>query len=831
MPTIEPVTVSKWQAVIKKVVTDRLPTEKINRRVAFEAVQALLRGGIEGQDQAEDKPFSKLGKSTVAVAREANKFPGIKNFLERLRSLRLQSLGVHIVDPIAGRLSTIWTQVENPTASKLAQAELYSRVWNRIYRRLFRPSATLINAIESGVLPWQWNDIVLPTATGANQANEDWYANSFFQDTKVLASELQQIITLSLPENPDPEDLRREGLSGGSNTYSSQEIATAVQHALNRLKDVDFSVRLERFAARFHDEVIQSADLRTSFRKYLRRCGGDNLLPFLDDGSVSDPKNWGGLLDVIQAIQSSILSQPAFCDQTGLWVYKVELKKPRLNNTTSIYFIFGLTTASQFSKGLRQCAKMSFESLGTALSNLISRPPLKEARESVLVDGMHRNIQQHQEKINRALPGDPVEYDSPGVKRWLWFVKELMMGAKHENRPITYNIGYGSLAYAQAHLYQYEPAPPPLAKLPSTSDLAEFEEQITKIGNYIKGFYSIFGNRRDRGLWFNELGEYCGVFESADNRDFEHTKLATGINSHHESTILFAKIKGVGLLDILDQTMNQIVRVKDGKIVEMGSGDVHRIEALKILSRHKAIPPKFSKISELLVNQLVECLQAKTHGTSFILSFGGATDAPVKYRRSYCSTIESQTKTLIQRFSRLEAPLATLKELQNYAEEDRIPERHLCFLAELANLDGGLWLRLSDKGLEVEAAQQFIPLLKLGKTFWLLDLQMDLNLLGDDEVNESYLPISALELFKKPSGLKSHFAAINGMDIKQSAEKKKYVDALSFLHHSGTKTHSLWGMSMTAAEQCLCVVISSDGNVYIFHDGREFTRLERDKSS
>jgi len=231
-----------------------------------------------------------------------------------------------------------------------------------------------------------------------------------------------------------------------------------------------------------------------------------------------------------------------------------------------------------------------------------------------------------------------------------------------------------------------------------------------------------------------------------------------------------------------------------------------------------------------LVNQLVDLLLARTHGTSFIISFRDAGLEAKRLDSHWRSTIATQAKTLIPDFSRLQAPLAPYKQLVDYASKNSKPE-FLNFMAELANLDGGLRLHLSkNEGLQVWAAQQFIPLLtvseKKTKDIRLLDLKMDEKLLGNGSTDESHLPKNASDIIEELPGVKTLFKALNGGMKFTESSIKKYVDALSFLDHSGTKTHSLWGMSMTAAEACLGVVISSDGHVYVFHDGREFTRLE-----
>jgi Acetyltransferase (GNAT) family len=437
---------------------------------------------------------------------------------------------------------------------------------------------------------------------------------------------------------------------------------------------------------------------------------------------------------------------------------------------------------------------------------------------NLLVDSLFDEIRKSAAKV---------KYHDDGLKRWLFAIDKLAKEAKHEGHPIKYNVGYGSLAYAQAHLHRYEAVP---------DDFVKHDIPIENITSYIKGFYSIFGNHKSRGLWFDETGQYRGVFESSDD-DFDKASSGRTTRSQHQDTILFAKIDDSGCFDIIQRDGNQIARVKNGEHTNMAEGDNKRRKAMRRLAESKKIPSEFAVVTKWLVNELVEELQPKTHGTSFVISFEEQElqKPPPLWR----SDIEFQVKTLVRHFSQLDAPLADWDQLTEYATNWDIslnqkhngtrqnytrPSHLFDSLAELANLDGGLWLRLKlnkDKkgGLWVRAAQQFIPLIPMDDKKRPLDLQMEIK---NTDLTENDLPKEATDNI---TNLEALFAAINRKFDVTDPTKKEYITALSFLQHSGTKTHSLWGLSLTAAEPCLCVVLSTDGNVYVFHDGREFTKL------
>ena len=660
-------------------------------------------------------------------------------------------------------------------------------------------------------MPWQWNTIKLSAKVNVDRQQNIEFENTaldlFFQDSKSLGKELSDYIEKFLPNESDATKLSQ-----------TEEV---FQKVWNELEESSFTTRLRRLAERFRDSIIDSKDSKKIFSDYLKNCvEGYDLPQVLNSSDLNKVEDWPALLDVIEAIQSSILSQPKYCDTSGLWIHSVRFSNSPLLNDTSLYIIFGLEDNSvSFDHEFICSIKNSLDNLGKGLGTLLKNPDSEFIESSNLVDSLFDKIRKSNSKVR---------FHDDGLKRWLYAINKLAKEAKHEGDEIRYNVGYGSLAYAQAHLHRFEAAP---------DELVKFDIPIEKITGYIKGFYSIFGNHKNRGLWFNEIGQYCGVFESLDG-DFFKASSGRATRPHHQDTILVAKIDGVGCFDVLHWGGNQIARVKDGEDTDMADGDNKRRTAMSLLEEH-VIPQNYKEVANWLVQELVEVLQMKTHGTSFVISF----EEDFRERIEWHSTIGAQVKTLIKNFSQLDAPLADWDQLKKYANDwysassqqqatDRKnyarPYHLFDALAEYANLDGGLWLKLIHKtkdnngGLIVRAAQQFIPLVKTGSSAFPLDLQMDPKILEVQEAGKERLPKDET---KKVTSLKSLFAAINGKLGKLDPKINKYINALSFLHHSGTKTHSLWGLSLTASEVCLCIVLSQDGNVYIFHDGREFTRL------
>ncbi len=833
-----PVTVHQWRRFISEIAnknsdadglnTAAPPQAGIDRLRAFIAIQALLRGGIFD----ESYPIGKLHQKTIKKIRSVPVSDKIEKFLRIMRSANLRSIGVHIVDPIEGRHSTIWAKPNIDESrideSILSRFELYANAWNRIYRRLFRPSATLINAVESGVLPWQWATVQLPTGRDTAAGNAEMeklfaepafeYMEKFFRDSASLAETLSKRINSFLPSNPNAEEL--------------SDIEEVFQKTWNGLEEIEFIPQLTRVAGRFRDSIIDSdgEDPQKNSKKilseYLKLCSGHtDPLAWIESASPSNTEQWPELLDAIEAIQSSVLSQPEFCDASGLWFHRIDFANPPLRNATSIYIIFGLSRGSILCEETKELIKNCLNNLGKAIGDIVKVrvPKTRSAELFNLGDSL----------CNRIWDNDPsASYYREGVKKWLFAIDKLAKEARHEGYSIYYNVGYGSLAYAQAHLHRFEAVP---------DDLSKHDIPIEKISSYIKGFYSIFGNHKDRGLWFDELGQYRGVFEIKDG-EFEKVSSGRVGRSQHQDTILYAKIDGGGCFDVLHRDNNQIARIRNGELIDMARGDIKRSKAIEDLLRTRKIPEEFGEITKWLVNELVEVLQAATHGTCFVISFDGI-GAP--WDSSWRTKITKQVKTLVKHFSQLDAPKADLAQLTEYARawnqlvkiggdarsNYKRPSHLFDSLAELANLDGGLWLSLVPSsgdnrgGLMVRAAQQFIPLVRMEEDVQPLDLQMNRGRGKDESLDENALPMDA---YQEVKDLRVLFAAINGEFEVEDSKKSQYINALSFLHHSGTKTHSLWGLSLTAEEHCLCVVLSSDGNVYLFHDGREFTGLVKD---
>lgn len=788
MKAEQTVRVSSWKNAINDVANG---TGALSREVVFDSVISILSGAIS-EFQGDGKN-SKLKKRNKEVVEEKNKWPAIANFFNLIKSEPIKSLGVHFVDPISGRHSDIWWKHDGTLTTQ--QSALYSRAWNRIYRRLYRPRATLINAIESGVLPWMWQTVHLATQTSPADSTRA-SLNLFFKDTRILAEELYKCIS-------------KETVYYSTQSDTEVGIESVFQAVWNDLERNAFVSRLNRIATRFQDSILDDPASANALREYLSLSGGKDIPDILNNEVLTS--QWGQLLDVIQAIQSSALSFPAFCNENGLWLHRVDFANSGIDNETSIYFIFGLNEAFDVNAEIYRSARDSFTNLGRAIHAIlksIEKP--KNLPVSDMTTELCTEI--------RARAHD-VFYCNDGLARWLEAVQKLAREAKHEGHPITYNVGYGSLAYAQSHFHRYERPP---------KDLDGSEASIGKIASYVKGFYSIFGNRNNRGLWFDETGRYRGVFESL-NGHFQIVS-ADKPTPQHEGTVLLATVRGQNIFDIYKKD-TILIRVKNGVRVEIAQSEKRLNKAVKFLASKDAIPNKYKEVTGWIVNILVDMFQAETHGTSFVISFD---DQPSQLH--WRTKIEAQSKTLTLDFSQLKAPLATWEQMGDYAKEgSKRPAHIFSLLTELANLDGGLWLHLSDKsGLTVRAAQQFIPLLKLPKKRGVrpLDLQMSPILLeANNKVGylNKNLPTSANARIEKLVNLKTLFGAINGeMELKDvNVEVRRYLEALSILHHSGTKTHSLWGLSLTAMEKCLCVVLSSDGHAYIFYEGREFASLEK----
>lgn len=778
------VSVPDWENAIKAIGGD------LCRENVFDAAQSLLCWTIF--DPPEEGWQCPEERSRIKDAfEEVNKSTSISNLVKIIKSRQFQSLGVHFVDPILGRTSDIWWKRDD--SPDLEKSILYSHAWNRIYRRLYRPRATLINAIESGVLSWmKWETVHLRAKTNPvdpKRASLD----KFFIDTQELAAELSKWI--------------KEHLPSSIHSITDPSIESVFQAVWNDLEKSTFIPRLTRIATRFRDTLLDNPDSLIALRDYLTQSGGLDTYATLET-KLADPAQWEQLLDVIQAIQSSVLSYPEFCNESGLWLHRVDFENPPLLNKTSIFFILGFSKELDGDDDALRHIKDSFGNLGQAINNNLRsiEAPVNEMTSNV-TDKLLR-------EIKKPFNMSRVTYMDDGVTRWLEVTQKLAREAKHEGHPINYKIGYGSLAYAQSHFHRYESPP---------EDLGKNGAPIDSVASYIKGFYSIFGNRNNRGLWFDETGRYCGAFESLNG----HFKAAGADESkgQHETTVLIATVRGLNTFDIY-RGDDILARVKNGVLVEIAHYNENRNKALTQLVKMEAIPKDYEKVTRWIVNELVDLLQTETHGTSFVVSFEDKLPSS-RWR----SGIEEQSKTLTRDFSQLKAPLATWPQMESYADGSSNKPTHIfSLLAELANLDGGLWLQISKKGLTVRAAQQFIPLLRLSdEVVRPLDLQMLPELLDKQRkvLSREDLPQNVSDNVRELINLKTLFGAINGqMHLDDTDDKiKNYIGALSFLHHSGTKTHSLWGLSLTAQEKCICVVLSSDGHTYVFHDGREFTRV------
>lgn len=828
MPQI--VTPENWEAMLRHMLGQNWEFSNAREREdVFSAISLLLRNLVVSidlpsnqvdiicKDRKRRRQYSQLAGSDCARV--------LFDLGRQLRAARVfQSCGIHFVDPIAGRISRIWVAInESSPKAYISEQEIYAHCWNKVYRRLFKPSATLINAIESGILSWRKQPALLSPAS--TLVYDDGALSDFVLETQDLARKLELLISKTIKSHL-PRVLGK--LSGKRD--EERCVNGMVIEILQSLNEQFFIQQLDRLAVRFRDDLVTNDHLRDQFHELLSRFSSleSPLLKMIkakwclekSEGKlVIGSEDWDSTLDVIRAIQSSILSEPKFCGEEGLWIDRLTFPNFPLQIETSCYLIFGLKGKQDNNEKLLNCVASSL----TNLKDVFPRKPKEITIES-------NDISPIVSKIFEQVKTKNGKHYVEGLERWLCIVSKLSSAAIHEGRDISYRVAYGPLSYCQAHFRPYEKCPDTLVGPAIDVDM---------IVSYIKAFYSLFGNHSDRLIWFDQTGAFCGVYEDENKVGeigAEHKKTEESI----KSILRYATIERKECFNVSDWE-KQLVRVKKGEIVNLKDEDTARNKALKKIC--VLFKGEYGHVANWFCRELTELLHEHSHGTSFVIQFPDLTAAPewkIRKKSKFRSSIDNQRKSLAPDLLRIEAPLMSFSKLAKLAADDDLaykvsggkqgvplPKEMAKILVELAQLDGGLLITLTKHdGLRLAAAQQFIPLLAktpaknggIDNTASVLDIHLRKKLGLERLVNhKASLPEDASVQIDNVNTV---------LDLADAIiDNEKRIRDLSFLNNSGTKHHSLWGISLTTIEPCFSVVLSSDGHVRLFFDGREFTGL------
>jgi hypothetical protein len=267
--------------------------------------------------------------------------------------------------------------------------------------------------------------------------------------------------------------------------------------------------------------------------------------------------------------------------------------------------------------------------------------------------------------------------------------------------------------------------------------------------------------------------------------------------------------------------------------------------------------PAIAEAMSKLIWRVADRLREDGHGAGVVVS-----NADSNAEGDWRVSIGDQLESLVPDLPHFNEPLASLGSEDFDERLDDIVVR----LCELAALDGALHLDCAGGELKARPARHFFPLILAtdgdGKKHlellsfyrWAEDgaqivqagggraridavaptVESVINAIPRDDlrhVEASRVSSRALEAakrleeFKDVDDVRVYTACIAGRPRELRALKaehgvRRMAKSLSFLTSSGTRHHSLWGITMSSRQRMFVVTLSQDGRVSVFWDGR-----------
>ena len=174
----------------------------------------------------------------------------------------------------------------------------------------------------------------------------------------------------------------------------------------------------------------------------------------------------------------------------------------------------------------------------------------------------------------------------------------------------------------------------------------------------------------------------------------------------------------------------------------------------------------------------------------------------------------------------------TIRRTDNYKT---LFEKIVAEVLPYGEIDGATILTLSKNGLRCMPGRQLIPLRlesisdldKEDANLFPVPLDFNRFLLKNLEGIESMgIPNDVAPLTRDQESILLKGIADFDFRLKLSEGTQKNIAKLDFLQSSGTRHHSLWGITVTSSEPLIAITISEDGDVRIFYEGRNLLTQE-----
>lgn len=828
---------------------DRLYESEL-RRVLFDATGMMLRLLVAGPEHLQPMVIaSRLQHLQTPTARFLKASELAKTLMKRGDGMVPSVVGLHIIDPEIGRHSHIWLPPARPCPGVNDNPENwwkeYPTLWLRVYKQVLHPSTSLINAYEGKLLQLpkvkplliHWNPNGHPEYDHASWLqvvslcdNSDTALAEFVRDTGLIVARFHETLVHHIRSGFDPHC--ETDLHKGSDKVVEQLRAKHVMEDLGLVRE------------RYLLQLLDPGKARAAFLATLELLSAQ-------EGSIPtqlrmNEGRWYGVerqhaSEAVEILQTTIFNAPGFCSDLGLMVDQIPIGDAKL------YLLLGFEKGYSLSnERCHDIWQMFSRGLESAFYSILhdksrTKPPVTiEKKEHPVVKDVLRCIE-NPDCVNRTVAKPQKE----GASSFISFAVALSREAVHESRELSFLLGYGHAEAPDLRCRKPIPIPEHLRRDSTDAEL---------LVHFVKSRFSEF-SRNDKILWFGRTGRCCGLYERAPEDPQEQWL------DDWPDDCVFVRVTGKDQFDILQYEDTGGIpprhrvraRVKGDVFVDLKSTtDIERRITLAGSNVFEFNPGKVQRVSELLAC-VTDRLREVGHGAGIVVANIDSTNDFVA--TEWRTGITEQEKRLVPDWGAFsehdESRCVNCDTMSGDVMRDLVDE--ICAMAEL---DGAVFLRFESNSVSCRPARHFFPLISNnGKAYlqnfykWadaglqlyrstpgLFDALRDMLQPWCDATERlkpsrgAPLPLAKLiatyhndgfRSFKRFDLLQLYAACIRGLpELQPGCPVQRVSSKLAFLNSSGTRHHSLWGITVTAKERLFVISLSQDGRVSVFWDGR-----------
>lgn len=818
------------------------------RKAILEAASLSLRLLVDSSDTAPMAlEVSEMRYVKLSSLKKAKKFEFAKALIQSVSNKKPSVVGFHVIDPEIGRYSQIWIPPSRlcpllngggETQQNWWQA--YPTLWLRVYKQFLHPSTSLLNAYRRKLLKFQDTSLLIHWS---NESVQNF--NGTIVSLALNCLEMGKFVKSTTKILKQLHNILLKHTKRITSKQKEEEIQRIIEDVGLELKDNNLIDNLTDIRTEYLHAVIKEGTPRKKFLSTLKDLGGrdGNIFCQLEENKYEG--KWYGetrkkAIEGIEILQTILFNAPAFCSKHGFSLHRKKI------DASLVSIILGRDGIYELNKVQCLQVKNLFDLMMTAIDSILDCNKYKERKKGSLKSNPIVDEVLNQLEISNSEEKTKIEF-------FLIFAWKLSLEAIHEGRELSFLLGFG-------HAEEPEIRCRNPIRLPKY--LSQEGADLGLLVHFVKSYFSLFGDE-DRILWFNQYARCQGLYERAPEDPKERWL------EDWPEACYFVRIKGKGQLDVLKQEITGAfkkqhrprIRIKDDNVVNLKSlTDIQYRVFLATTHVFQSHPSRAQWVMQLIA-KVVDRLREAAHGAGLVVvNKDIGSYSPGNWRIS----INNQVKPLVPELERFRSIEETLKENGNELNEHLINE--ICLLAEL---DGAVYLVFKDEKMCAYPARHFSPLVnenkqsknnlqlldfykwtekgrkkhnkndeKIKKLFENLNSEfknindVDINKLGTKSEFEKEFKkrVKDLKPFDQIETLKLYTACIRGsIELKPENVVPKAIAELSFLTSSGTRHHSLWGITLSSKQRLFVVSLSQDGRVSVFWDGRLIPSFDKQK--